>query len=119
MVTDHHHQDKRCLREMRHVLGIVLGGGITILETPRGWIKKNFVFFPSHCSPGNVSPSELAKRWRTQVRHHHLDWLWQTQDSKVRRRDSLIVDLDVGNYPPVVATNFILSYDVQDDMAWL
>jgi hypothetical protein len=32
MVTDHHHQEERCLREMRSVMGIVLGGGITILH---------------------------------------------------------------------------------------
>jgi hypothetical protein len=58
MVTDHHHQDKRCLREMRHVMGIVLGGGITILDTLRAWRKNVFVL--DFLALGNVSSSELG-----------------------------------------------------------
>jgi hypothetical protein len=46
MVTDHHHQDERCLREMRHVMSIVLGGDITIWETLRGWRNNSLCLGP-------------------------------------------------------------------------
>jgi len=46
---------------MRNVTSIVLGSGITILETPRGWRKTQSPTSSSTGSPGNVSRSKLGE----------------------------------------------------------
>ena len=86
---------------MRNVTSIVLGSGIPILETPRGWRENDLRvvvldWFTRECI-------EIRIRWKrgdgrsewgiiiwseassSEVRHHHLNWWWQIQDSKVRR----------------------------------